>query len=128
MNTKTEQFKLIAPEAKEAKWESFCEELSAETMLSILPTNGRECSYQNNIRLRRHQQGKTNEEKGQAFLGRVVQQSNQNHLEERKHVISDLNRTLAQSSPDDELTREEFNEVLRRSGKDTAPGPDRIQY
>ena len=125
MNTKTEQFKLIAPEAKKAKWESICEELSADTVLSIVE-NGRECSYQNNIRLRRHQQGKTNEEKGQAFLGQDVQQSNQNHLKERKRVLSDLNRTLAQSGPNNELSKEEFSEAFRRSRKDTAPGPDRI--
>ena len=53
---------------------------------------------------------KTNEEKGQALLGRFIQQSNQN--KERKHILNDLNRTLAQSSPDDELTEEEFNEAL----------------
>ena len=52
---------------------------------------------------------KTNEEKGQALLGRFIQQSNQN--KERKHILNDLNRTLAQSSPDDELTEEEFNEA-----------------
>ena len=34
MDTKTEQFKQIAREAKEAKWQSFCEELSAETTLT----------------------------------------------------------------------------------------------
>jgi len=34
MNTKTEQFKQIPWEAKEAKWKSFCEELSAETTLT----------------------------------------------------------------------------------------------
>ena len=46
--------------------------------------------------------------------------------EERKHVLSDLSRTLTQSGPDDEPTEEEFNEALRRNGKDAAPGPDRI--
>ena len=33
-HTKTEQFKQIAREAKEAKWKGFCEELSAETTLT----------------------------------------------------------------------------------------------
>ena len=51
---------------------------------------------------------KTNEEKGQALLERFIQQSNQNHIDERKHVLSDLNRVLAQSGPDDKLTEEEF--------------------
>ena len=41
--------------------------------------------------------------------------------EKRKHVPTDLNRTLAQSGLDDELTEEEFNEALRRRGKDTEP-------
>ena len=36
---------------------------------------------------------KTNEEKGQALLGRFIEQSNQNNSEERKHVLSDLNRS-----------------------------------
>ena len=47
----------------------------------------------------------------------LIQQSNENNLEERKHILIDLNRTLAQSGPDKELTEEEFNEALRRSGK-----------
>ena len=36
---------------------------------------------------------KTNEEKGQALFGRFIDQSNQNNWEERKHVLSDLNRS-----------------------------------
>ena len=36
---------------------------------------------------------KTNEEKGQAVLGRFIEQSNQNNSEESKHVLSDLNRS-----------------------------------
>ena len=43
-------------------------------------------------------------------------------------LLSDLNRTIAQSGPDNELTKEEFNEALWRSGKDAAHGPDRIWY
>ena len=70
----------------------------------------------------------TNEEKGQALLGRFIPQSNQNRKKKRKHVPTDLNRTVAQSGPDDELTEEEFNEALRRSGKDIEPGPDKIRY
>ena len=50
---------------------------------------------------------KTNEEKGQALLGRFIQMSNQNNLDEKKHVLNDLNRALAQSGPDDKLTEEE---------------------
>ena len=58
IDTKTEQFKEIAREAKEAKQKRFCEELSAEKTLTILPTNGREWSYQDNPRPRRRQQVK----------------------------------------------------------------------
>ena len=36
--------------------------------------------------------------------------------DKKKHILSDLNRTLAQSGPGDELTKEEFNEAVRRSG------------
>ena len=68
---------------------------------------------------------KSNEEKGQAVLGRFIEQSNQNNSEERKHVLSDLNRSAEHVH---KLTEEEFNETLRRRGKDTAPGPDRIRY
>ena len=32
---------------------------------------------------------KTNEEKGQALLGRFIQLSNQNNLDERKHVLTE---------------------------------------
>ena len=56
---------------------------------------------------------KTNEEKGQALPGRFIQQSNQNT--ERKHILNDLSRTLAQSGPDDELTDEKFNEALEEA-------------
>jgi len=41
-----------------------------------------------------------------------------------KHVLSDLNRTLAQSGPNNELTEQGFNKALRRSRKDTGIGFD----
>ena len=65
---------------------------------------------------------KTNEEKGHALHGRFRQQSDQNKLEEMKHILSNLNRTRAQSGPE-----EEFNQTLRKSGKNTAPGLDMIR-
>ena len=71
---------------------------------------------------------KTNEEKGQALLGRFIEQSNQNNLHKRKHILSDLNSTLTESGPDDEITEYEFNESFKRSGKDTTPGPVTVQY
>ena len=70
---------------------------------------------------------KTNEKKGNVLLGWFIQ-CNQNTLQERKHILSDLNRTLAQSGPNEELAEEEFNKALRRSGKDIATGLDTIPY
>ena len=106
MDTKTQQFKQIAREAKEAKWKSFCEELSTKKRWQFyqqMKRNDRtktapDLEDANRSRL------KTNEEKGQALLGRFIQQSNQNNLEEMKHILSDLNRTRTQSGPDDEFT------------------------
>ena len=57
-----------------------------------------------------------------------IQQSYQASQEERKHILSDLNITLAKGGPDHELTEKEFNKTLRRSGNDTAHGLDKIRY
>ena len=54
-----------------------------------------------------------------------MQQSNQNNLDEKKHILSDLNSTLLEGGPDDEITQDE---LLRGSGKDTAPGPEKVRY
>ena len=70
---------------------------------------------------------KTNEKKGNVLLGWFIQ-CNRNTLQERKHMLTDLNRTLAQSGPDEELAEEEFNKTLRRSRKDTSTGLDTIPY
>ena len=63
MDTKTQQFKQIAREAKEAKWKGFCEELITNKTLTILPTNETEWSYQNSSRLRRRQQVKAKDQR-----------------------------------------------------------------
>ena len=47
---------------------------------------------------------------------------------ETKHILSDLNSTLLQSYPNDEITEEEFNEAFRRSGKDSAPGLGKVWW
>ena len=132
--TQTEQLKQIAREAKEAKRKSFCEELSAETtltLLAILPTNGREWSYQNNPRLRRHKQGKAKDQRRERSsctwaIHRTEQPKQLRGKEACTEWSQQICRTRAQSGPDNELTEEEFNETLGRSGKDTAPGPDRF--
>ena len=123
MDDKTEQFKKAAREAKEAKWKTFCENLSADTTLSQFwqfyqqmegsdrTQTTPDLEDMNGARL------KTNEEKGQALLGRFIQQSNQNNLDERKHILSDLNSTLSENGPDDEITEEEFNEALKEVEK-----------
>ena len=49
---------------------------------------------------------------------------------QRNYISANLWKTTKTCSSiwcDNELTQE-FNKVLRRSGKDTTPGPDRIQY
>ena len=49
---------------------------------------------------------------------------------QRNYISANLWKTTKTCSSiwcDNELTQE-FNKFLRRSGKDTAPGPDRIQY
>ena len=46
-----------------------------------------------------------------------IQQSNENNLEERKHILIDLNRTLAQSGPDEELTRRNSTKPLEEAGR-----------
>ena len=98
MDTKTEQFKQIAREAKEAKlkasvkisvlkqrwhfWQ-FYQQMEGNDLTKTIP----DLEDTNRVRL------KTKEEKGQALLGRFIEQSNQNNWEERKHVLSDLNRS-----------------------------------
>lgn len=62
------------------------------------------------------------------MLGRFLQQSNQNIFDDRNHTLSDHNSTLAQSGPNEEIAWEEFSYALRISGKDEAPGPDKVQY
>ena len=49
-------------------------------------------------------------------------------LRKRSILLIDLSSTFSQRGRDAETTEEEFKEVPRRSGKDTAPGPDRIRY
>ena len=103
MDTKTDQFKQIAREAKQSKWKSFYEELNAEITLTQfwqfyqqLEGDARTKTIPD-IKDTNKTKLKTNQEKGRADLGRFLQQSNQNKLEERKHIMRDLNRTLAQS-------------------------------
>ena len=47
---------------------------------------------------------------------------------QRNYISVNLWKTTKTVWWENELTLEELNKVLRRSGKDTAPGPDRIQY
>ena len=78
-----------------------------ETTLDLKDANGARLKY--------------NEDKGQALLGQFIQESNQNNLEERKHVyiLSDPDRTPAQGVPDNDLAEEGFNKALRRIRKDS---------
>ena len=58
---------------------------------------------------------KTETDKDKALLGRFIQQSFQNNLDERKRILSDLHSTLAQSSPDVEIREDELNEAKQAS-------------
>ena len=72
---------------------------------------------------------KTSKEKGSALLQFFVQQSNQNNLDESKTVWKGLDRTLAEAGSNDVLITElEFIEALSGLNKDTAPGPDNVNY
>ena len=88
------------------------------------------CASGKQHKARRHQEGKAKDQRRErsSFTWAIYTTEQAKNLEERKHVLSDLNRTRAQRGPDDELTEEEFNEALRRSGKDIEPGPDKIRY
>ena len=55
LDTQTEQFKQIT-QMEKLLWRTQCWN-NADTVLAVLPTHGREWSYQNNPRLRRHKQG-----------------------------------------------------------------------
>ena len=35
------------------------------------------------------------------------------------YILSDINSTLSESGPDDDITEDEFNEALRRNGRHT---------
>ena len=131
---KTEQFKIVAEEAKNEKWKQFCDTLSSDTTLTqfwqfyqrmegkhntplppdIVDTNGTVL--------------KTNEEKGSALLKRFIEQSDQKHPDEKKKYMSKLNLNLTQTGLDDEITVDDLNEAITKSTKDTAPGPDRVRY
>ena len=88
------------------------------------------CASGKQHKARRHQEGKAKDQRRErsSFTWAIYTTEQAKNLEERKHVLSDLNRTLEQSGPDDELTEEEFNEARRRSVKDTEPSPVMIRY
>ena len=50
-------------------------------------------------------------------------------MKTNEEIMSEFISTLAESGPDDDITEDaEFNEAFRRSGTDTAPGPDNVRY
>ena len=72
---------------------------------------------------------KISEEKGSAPHQRFVQQSDQNNRDERRAVWKRLDRTLTEAGLNDDLITElAFTEALPGSGRETAPGPDKIKY
>ena len=68
MDDKTEQFKKPAREAKEAKWKTFCEHLSADTTLSQFyqqKEGSDRTQITSDLKDTKGARQKTNEEKGQ---------------------------------------------------------------
>ena len=135
MEEKTEVFKRVASEAKDRQWKSFCDTLNRDTTLTHFWQFYRQmegCAANTNTPDLIDASGavlKTNKKKGSALLQRLVQQSNQNNLDERKAVCKGLDRTLTEAgSNDDMITELEFTEALSGLRKDTAPGPDRVKY
>ena len=121
----------MASEAKDRQWKKTSVTLSTETQHSLTSGyGGLRCEHQQPDLL--DASGavlKISKEKGSALLQRFVQQSNQNNLDERKAVWKGLDRTLTEAGSNDDLITElEFTEALSGLSKDTAPGPDRVEY
>ena len=68
---------------------------------------------------------RTDEEQGRAFLQRFRQQSDHDDVQERDHLIQQLDSLALDAEPDQALTVSEIQEALRTS-KSGAPGPDKI--
>ena len=135
MEEKTEVFKIVASEAKDRQWKSFCDTLNRDTTLTHFwqfywQMEG--CAANTDKPNLIDASGavlKTSKEKGSALLQHFAQQSNQNNLDERKAVWKGLDRTLTEAGSNDDLITElEFTEALSGLSKDTAPGPDRVKY
>ena len=134
MHEKTKAFKTLAEEAREAKWRTFCEELSSDTTLTQFwqfyqQMEGKRGTDTTPDMI--DMQGgllKTNEEKGTALFERFVQQSDQSNLKEREQLLAALQASHTGNIHDDEITEEDFEGALRNSSKVTAPGPDGVRY
>ena len=134
MDEKTNQFKDIAHEAKQAMWQKFCNEISIDTTLNQFWRFYQQMEGKERPATMPDLEGvngavlKTNEEKGSALLDRFIQQSDQKNLEERMRILEELNVTINTLGIDDEVTGEELNHALTKIRKDTAPGPDKVKY
>ena len=68
----------------------------------------------------------TDQQQGEAFLHRFIQQSNHCDLEERQHLLGQLNDLCRTVSAPQPITVAEVTETTR-SSKDGSPGPDCIK-
>ena len=130
----TVQFKLIARKAKETKWKTKrlwrpqCSN-NADTSVEILPKYWRNDRIKMTPDIEENQQVKAKDHRRErSSFTWAIHTPEQPKQQRRKEACTDLNRTFAQSGTDNELKEEEFIEALRRSGKNTAPAPDRIRY
>ena len=132
MKELTAEFKMAAKQAKDAKWKDFCDALSADTTLTQFWNFYQQMEGRNNNHTTPDLVDatgtvlKTNSEKGSAFLGRFLEQSDQKNIGERKTLLAGLTRALEMNGHDAEITTEEFSAALGRL-KNTAPGPDGVK-
>ena len=120
MEEKTEAFKREAEEAKDSQCKRFCDTLNRDTTLTHFWQFycQMECCTANTATLELTDASgavlKTGEIKASVLLQRFVQQSNQNHLDERNAVWKGLDRTLTEASLNDDLiTEQESTETLQ---------------
>ncbi|KAF0305316.1 Dipeptidyl peptidase 1 [Amphibalanus amphitrite] len=69
---------------------------------------------------------RTEEQRGEAFLGRFIDQCSQQDLRERQEARSELDAVISEATEPPTFTAEDLDEAIRRLS-DTACGPDRLR-
>ncbi|RUS86340.1 hypothetical protein EGW08_005925 [Elysia chlorotica] len=110
MTTATQKFKETAASLKHEKWLSFAKEVSTEKALSGFWNLHKRMNKRNsettskNIKDDDDNILKTDEEKGQAFLARYIQQTHQGNLEKRKEIKDIINLAVPEETSEDLIT------------------------